>query len=135
MTRVIASGPCAPDPSTWQDVLTLIALCDHHFPQVIEGYRKQPQSSNGGEGETPAGRSGVQKCENRIIATARQSLAAAAQFFQAQASPRSSSAIPSPVKHGGRQNACRHRPRNTSLQQSVPAARCTDFPAEKQLLR
>lgn len=83
----IASGPCAPDPSTWQDVLMLIErYAITVSPQVIEVLRENGRkSSNGGEGETPKpGDSVFRNVKNRIIATARQSLAAAAQFFQAQ---------------------------------------------------
>lgn len=83
----IASGPCAPDPSTWQDVLTLIERYAITIsPQVIEVLQKNSRkSSNGGEGETPKpGDPVFRNVKNRIIATARQSLAAAAQFFQAQ---------------------------------------------------
>lgn len=82
----IASGPCAPDPSTWQDVLMLIErYAITVSPQVIEVLRENSRkSSNGGEGETPKpGDPVFRNVKNRIIATARQSLAAAAQFFQA----------------------------------------------------
>lgn len=83
----IASGPCAPDPSTWQDVLMLIErYAITVSPQVIEVLRENGRkSSKGGEGETPKpGDPVFRNVKNRIIATARQSLAAAAQFFQAQ---------------------------------------------------
>ena len=83
----IASGPCAPDPSTWQDVLMLIERYAITIsPQVIEVLRENGRkSSNGGEGETPKpGDPVFRNVKNRIVATARQSLAAAAQFFQAQ---------------------------------------------------
>jgi len=83
----IASGPCAPDPSTWQDVLALIErYAITVSPQVIEVLQENSRkSSNGGAGETPKpGDPVFRNVKNRIIATARQSLAAAAQFFQAQ---------------------------------------------------
>lgn len=83
----IASGPCAPDPSTWQDVLMLIErYAITVSPQVIEVLRENGRkSSKGGEGETlKPGDPVFRNVKNRIIATARQSLAAAAQFFQAR---------------------------------------------------
>ncbi|ABI60666.1 glycerate kinase type-2 family protein [Nitrosomonas eutropha] len=79
----IASGPCAPDPSTWQDVLALIERYAINIaPQTMGILQK---NVNTGSNETPKlGDPVFRNVKNRIIATARQSLAAAAQFFRAQ---------------------------------------------------
>ena len=78
----IASGPCAPDPSTWQEVLTLIKRYALTLsPQTMQTLQKKAHS---GCDETPKpGDSVFRYVKNRIIATARQSLTATAQFFQA----------------------------------------------------
>ncbi len=79
----IASGPCAPDPSTWQDVLKLIERYAITLsPQSAEILQER---TNNSDDETPKpGDSVFRNVKNRIIATARQSLTAAAQFFRAQ---------------------------------------------------
>ena len=79
----IASGPCAPDPSTWQDVLKLIERYAITLsPQSAEILQER---ANNSDDETPKpGDSVFRNVKNRIIATARQSLTAAAQFFRAQ---------------------------------------------------
>lgn len=78
----IASGPCAPDPSTWQDVLTLLERYAIQIsPQVMAVLQ---ENSRQGRDETPKpGDPVFRNVKNRIIANARQSLAAAAQFFRA----------------------------------------------------
>ena len=79
----IASGPCAPDPSTWKDALMLIERYEVTVsPQVMAALQ---ENSRNGKYETPKQSDPVfRNVKNRIIATARQSLTAAAQFFQAQ---------------------------------------------------
>jgi len=79
----IASGPCAPDPSSWQDVLKLIERTAITLsPQSMEILQEKANSS---ADETPKpGDPVFRNVKNRIIATARQSLTAAAQFFRAQ---------------------------------------------------
>lgn len=79
----IASGPCAPDPSTWQDVLKLIERYAITLsPQTTETLQKKMHNSSD---ETPKpGNPVFRNVKNRIIATARQSLTAAAQFFRAR---------------------------------------------------
>lgn len=78
----IASGPCAPDPTTFADAVA-----------VLERYGVQPPAAvavhlargvRGEIAETPkAGDRAFAKTENRVIATAWQSLQAAADYFRA----------------------------------------------------
>lgn len=79
----IASGPCAPDPTTYQDTLALI---EHYAitvsPQVM--HILQVNSQDGGNETPKPGDPVFRNVKNRIIATAHQSLAAAAQFFHSQ---------------------------------------------------
>lgn len=77
----IASGPCAPDPSTYQDAAG-----------ILERYAVQPSPSvaahlaRGVRAEIPEtpkpGDRAFAKTENRVIATAQQSLHAAAEYFR-----------------------------------------------------
>lgn len=77
----IASGPCAPDPTTYSDAL---AVLDHYNLEVSSTVRKilfagKEQAVN----ETPKpGSSIFSRVENRIIANAHQSLTAASNYFQ-----------------------------------------------------
>ncbi|MCE2988969.1 MAG: glycerate kinase [Burkholderiales bacterium] len=77
----VASGPTAPDPSTFQDAL-----------EILNRYRIMPpvsvarHLSKGARGEVAeslkASDALFQRVENRVIATAHQSLSRAAAFFQ-----------------------------------------------------
>lgn len=73
----IASGPCAPDPTTYADALEI--LCRYRVsppPAVWQRLEK-------GADETPKpGDRIFRKVENRVIATAHRSLEAAAQVFR-----------------------------------------------------
>lgn len=77
----IASGPCAPDPSTWQEVLALI---EHYALTISPSLATMlREKTNSGHDETPKpGDTVFRNVKNKIIATARQSLTAAAQFFR-----------------------------------------------------
>jgi hydroxypyruvate reductase len=78
----IASGPCAPDPTTYADALDVIERYAVHAPAPIVAHLKR--GAAGQIAETPKpGDKLFQRVENRIIACARQSLIAAAQIFQA----------------------------------------------------
>jgi hydroxypyruvate reductase len=67
----IASGPCAPDPTTCGDAAVVLA--------------KYGMPAAGAFSETPKpGDPLFERVENRVIATARRSLDAAAAFFRAQ---------------------------------------------------
>lgn len=77
----IASGPCAPDPTTFQDAVDVLNRFDVKPPpavlkHLIAGLRGERE-------ETPKEGSPVfDKVENRVIATARGSLQAAARLFR-----------------------------------------------------
>ena len=77
----IASGPCAPDPTTYQDAVDVLNRFDVKPPRavlehLIAGLRGERE-------ETPKPGSPVfQKTQNHVIATAHRSLEAAARLFQ-----------------------------------------------------
>ena len=78
----IASGPCAPDPTTYQDALAILKRYGVRAPASVAAHLQ-----HGAQGEIPEtpkpGDKAFQRAENRVIATAHQCLAAAAQFFDA----------------------------------------------------
>lgn len=74
----IASGPCAPDPTTCADALNVLNRYRLDVPLSI---RQVLQANN----ETPKPGSPIfRNVENRIIANAHQSLVAAADYFQSR---------------------------------------------------
>ena len=78
----IASGPCAPDPSTYADAIGILARFGISAPASIE--RHLAAGAAGTVAETPKpGAALFDRVENRVIATARQSLVAAADQFRA----------------------------------------------------
>src|SRR6267154_1981922 len=78
----IASGPCAPDPTTYRDALEALHRFGVDAPPAV---REHLERGAGGEvSETPKpGDKIFARVENRIIATARQALHAAQEFFHA----------------------------------------------------
>lgn len=75
----VASGPCAPDPTTCAEALAII----HHYDLEVSSNIIAALSASNGTNETPKPNSSVfDHVENRIIATARQSLDAAAKYFR-----------------------------------------------------
>ena len=76
----IASGPCAPDPTTYQDALDVLERYGVKPPKSVSGHLAR---GAGGEiPETPKPGSRIfRRTENRIIATAQASLQAAARYF------------------------------------------------------
>jgi hydroxypyruvate reductase len=77
----IASGPCAPDPTTYRDALDILARFGVDPPAAIRWHLER--GAAGGIAETPKpGDAAFARAENRVIATAHQSLLAAATFFQ-----------------------------------------------------
>lgn len=77
----IASGPCAPDASTYQDALNVITRHGIKAPAAITAYLTRGVA--GGQAETPKPGSRVfARVENKVIATAHASLQAAAAFFE-----------------------------------------------------
>jgi len=77
----IGSGPCAPDPSTYQDALDIIARFGVEAPPVVMTHLHR--GVRGEIAETPKpGDKLFTRVENRVIATAQGSLQAAAAFFR-----------------------------------------------------
>jgi hydroxypyruvate reductase len=76
----IASGPCAPDPTSFDDALEVLARYEVQAPKnVLEHLQR---GARGEEAETPKpGDRVFARVENRVIATAQGSLRAAAEFF------------------------------------------------------
>ncbi len=76
----IASGPCAPDPTTYRDALEVLRRHDvNAAPAVVEHLER---GARGEIPETPKpGDETFSRVENRVIATARQALLAAHEFF------------------------------------------------------
>lgn len=76
----IASGPCAPDPTTYQDALDIVKRYEVRAPKAVVEHLAR--GARGEIAETPKpGAKIFGRVENRVIATAQQSLAAAARFF------------------------------------------------------
>ena len=78
----IASGPCAPDPTTYRDALEVLHRYGVSAPPAV---REHLERGAGGEvPETPKpGDRIFARVENRVIATARQALRAAQEFLHA----------------------------------------------------
>ena len=77
----IASGPCAPDPTTYQHALDILKRYECKLPKAVQATLER--GIRGELAETPKpGDKVFAKTENRVIATAHQSLAAAAKFFE-----------------------------------------------------
>ena len=76
----IASGPCSPDPSTYQDALEILKRHEVTAPKAVVEHLTR--GAKGAIPETPKPGSKIfKRVENRMIATAQQSLQAAARFF------------------------------------------------------
>lgn len=79
----IASGPCAPDPSTYQDAIDILERHGVQAPTAIAAHLAR--GARGEIAETPKpGDRVFARTENRVIATAQQSLQAAADYFRGQ---------------------------------------------------
>jgi hydroxypyruvate reductase len=82
----IASGPCAPDPTTFSDA---VAILEHY--KINASATATETLRAGVEGrirETPKpGDAVFDQVENRVIATTHASLAAAAEYFRTQGIP------------------------------------------------
>lgn len=78
----IASGPCAPDPTTYQDALNILERYAVRPPQTV--HEHLARGARGEIPETPKpGHKIFRNVENRVIATAQGALQAAARFFSA----------------------------------------------------
>lgn len=77
----IASGPCAPDPSTFSDALAVLDRYHLDVPSTVRQILLTGKEHT--VNETPKPGSPIFTCvKNNIIASARQSLMAAANYFQ-----------------------------------------------------
>jgi glycerate 2-kinase len=77
----IASGPCATDPSTFSDALTVLERYDLNVPPAVKQVLLTGKASAVNETPKP-GSAMFTHVENRIIANAHQSLVAAAEYFR-----------------------------------------------------
>ncbi len=79
----IASGPCAPDPTTYADAIAILERYGVQPPPAIATHLAS--GARGEIAETPkAGDRAFARAENKVIATAWQSLQAAADYFRAK---------------------------------------------------
>lgn len=79
----VASGPCAPDPTTYSDALAVIE--DYHIDVPAAVMATLQAGLRGELEETPKpGNPAFDRVENRVIATARDSLWAAAEYLRAR---------------------------------------------------
>lgn len=79
----IASGPCAPDPTTYADAIAILERYGVQPPPAIAAHLAR--GARGEIAETPkAGDRVFAKTENKVIATAWQSLQAAADYFRSK---------------------------------------------------
>ena len=79
----IASGPCAPDPTTYTDALAILDRYAVTAPDEVT--RRLKRGSEGAVPETPKpGDPVFSRVENRVVATARLALAAAEEFFRSR---------------------------------------------------
>ena len=82
----IASGPCAPDPTTYKDALTILE--HYRISQPSSVIRVLRSGERGELNETPKpGDIIFKNVENRVIATSHDSLIAAGDFFRGQGIP------------------------------------------------
>ena len=77
----IASGPCAPDPSTYRDAIDILARWGVEAPASVAAHLARGE--RGEVGETPKpGDALFARVEHRMAATAHRSLEAAAAVFE-----------------------------------------------------
>ena len=82
----VASGPCAPDPTTYQQALAILERYQINAPAAVMGTLLA--GKQGKLAETPKpGNTVFGKVENRVIARAHDSLVAAGEFFRSQGIP------------------------------------------------
>jgi hydroxypyruvate reductase len=82
----VASGPCAPDPTTYADALEIIEYYDIQAPDAVREILLA--GARGKLSETPKpGDAAFSRVESRVIATAHESLLAAAGYFRTQDIP------------------------------------------------
>jgi hydroxypyruvate reductase len=76
----IASGPCAPDPTTYQDALDVLKRYEVSASRSVLDHLARGAQGEIAETPKPGDRI-FKRVENRVIATAQRSLQAAAGFF------------------------------------------------------
>jgi len=82
----IASGPCAPDPTTYADAVAILKRWEVTPPASVA--QVLDEGVRGIRAETPKpGDAVFARCENRVIGTATGMLTAAAEFFAKQGIP------------------------------------------------
>lgn len=82
----IASGPCAPDPTTYSDALNILDCYRINVPAAV--METLQAGAQGKRDETPKpGDAVFRNVENRVIATAHDALLAAAKYFRNQGIP------------------------------------------------
>ena len=82
----IASGPCAPDPSTYRDALDVLARWEVDVPASVADHLER--GARGEVPETPKpGDPVFDRVEHRMVATAHASLEAGAAVFEAAGVP------------------------------------------------
>ncbi|MEK7843306.1 MAG: glycerate kinase [Pseudomonadota bacterium] len=82
----VASGPCAPDPTTYQQALAILERYQISAPAAVMDILLA--GKQGKLAETPKPENAVfGKVENRVIARAHDSLVAAGEFFRSQGIP------------------------------------------------
>ncbi|MCU0843097.1 MAG: glycerate kinase [Thiobacillaceae bacterium] len=78
----IASGPFAPDPSTWTDAMTVLSRWGVAPPEAVR--RHLERGARGEIADTPKpGAACFARVENRVVAGGRTALLGAAEFFAA----------------------------------------------------
>lgn len=82
----IASGPCAPDPTTFSDAVAILEHYKINAPAAVTQLLRAGMEDRIRETPKP-GDAVFDRVENRVIATARASLAAAAEYFRTQGIP------------------------------------------------
>ena len=76
----IASGPCAPDPTTYRDALEVLRRYGVNAAPAVREHLERGAGGEASETPKPGDRT-FARVENRVIATARQALHAAQEFF------------------------------------------------------
>jgi glycerate 2-kinase len=82
----VASGPCAPDPTTYRDALDVFARYGVKAPSRVVDFLERGARGEIAESPKP-GHELFARVENRVIATAQQSLQAAARYFRERGIP------------------------------------------------
>jgi glycerate 2-kinase len=78
----IASGPCAPDSTTYQDAIDILQHHQVRAPATVVRHLQRGVRGEAAETPKPGDRI-FERVENRVIGSARRSLDAAAAFFEA----------------------------------------------------